>query len=185
MIAVTVSALVLVFYEYGLELDSEGDASIGPIVNKDIERVIKIIGYIQFCTAISLLIGQLITRAHLIIKSGWRSYVERNRIKYQNLINSKKEGSEDSSYAVIKANSLSLLDARMLLLTQGPDAEEFIVDEAPPDSNKRDFGHVILRIEYLWTCTSFVLGNGQVLFLIIYGCLSLLGLFQSPIFYAM
>jgi hypothetical protein len=100
--------------------------------------------------------------------------VEVNRIKYQNLINSKKDNGGGDSYSVIKAGDLSLLDARMLLLTQGPDAQEFLVDD---DESKRDFGHIILKLEYLWTCTSFVLGNGQVMFLIIYACLSLLGLF--------
>jgi hypothetical protein len=48
--------------------------------------------------------------------------VEVNRIKYQNLINSKKDNGGGDSYSVIKAGDLSLLDARMLLLTQGPDA---------------------------------------------------------------
>lgn len=156
LIALVVSALVLLFYQYGIEYDEAGNAKIGPTIDPRISIAIKVLGYVQFCTAISLLIGQLITRAHLIIKSGWRSYVEVNRIKYQNLINSKKDQGGDS-YSVIKAGDLSLLDARMLLLTQGPDAQEFIVDE---DEDKRDFGHIILKLEYMWTCTSFVLGNG-------------------------
>lgn len=74
--------MVLVFYEYGIETDEQGDLRIGPTVDPRISLVIKILGYVQFSTAISLLIGQLITRAHLIIKSGWRAYLERNRIKY-------------------------------------------------------------------------------------------------------
>jgi hypothetical protein len=137
----------------------------------------KVLGYIQLATAISLLIGQLITRAHLIIKSEWRAYVEQNRIKYQNLLNSKKD--EGESYSNIKAKDLSLLDARMILLTQGPDANDC------EDPNKRDFGHVILRLEYLWSSFSFVLSNGTIMFLIIYAVLSVLGLFVSPIFYSM
>ena len=48
----------------------------------------------------------------------------------------------------------------MILLTKGPDAEEFIVSDAPPEEERRNFGHVILKIEYLWTCYSFVLSNG-------------------------
>jgi len=142
----------------------------------------KVLGYIQIATAISLLIGQLITRAHLIIKSEWRAYVEQNRIKYQNLLNSKKD--EGESFSNIKAKDLSLLDARMILLTQGPDANEFMIDDCE-DPNKRDFGHVILRLEYLWSSFSFVLSNGTIMFLIIYAVLSVLGLFVSPIFYSM
>ena len=88
------------------------------------------------------------------------------------------------SYSSIKAGDLSLLDARMILLTQGPDSKEFLVDDSE-DPNYRDFGHVILKLEYMWTCTSFVLGNGAVVFLIVYMALSLLGLFKSPVFYSM
>ena len=132
--------------------------------------------------ACALLIGQLITRAHLVIKSNWRAYVEENRFKYQNLLNSNKDKAD--AYSVIKAKDLSLLDARMLLLTQGPDANEFMIDDCE-DEHKRDFGHVILRLEYIWTSSSFVLSNGTVVFLIIYCALSILGLFLSPIFYSM
>ena len=49
----------------------------------------------------------------------------------------------------------------------------------------RNFGHMILKLEYLWTSASFVLENGEVLFLLIYATLSLLGLFVSPVFYSM
>ena len=43
----------------------------------------------------------------------------------------------------------------------------------------------MVRLEYMWTCFSFIIGNGKVLFLVIYLSLSLLGLFNSPVFYAM
>lgn len=155
LIALGVSGLVLIFYKYGIEYDEAGNARIGPTVDPVIALVIKILGYVQFCTAISLLIGQLITRAHLIIKSSWRRYIDENKLKYQNLINSKKDSGD--SYTVIKSGDLSLLDARMLLLTKGPDSQEFLVED---DDSKRDFGHIILKLEYMWTCTSFVLGNG-------------------------
>jgi hypothetical protein len=53
------------------------------------------------------------------------------------------------------------------------------------DPNAKDFGHVMVRLEYIWTCSSFVISNGKVLFLVIYMSLSLLGLFVSPVFYSM
>jgi len=43
----------------------------------------------------------------------------------------------------------------------------------------------MVRLEYIWTCTSFIISNGKVLFLVIYMSLSLLGLFVSPVFYSM
>jgi hypothetical protein len=125
--------------------------------------------------------GELYTRANLIIKSGWRAYVEENRIKYQNLINSKKD-SGGEGYTVVKATDLSNTEARIILLTSGPYSAEFYVEDNP---DIKDFGHVMVRLEYIWTCTSFIISNGKVLFLIIYMSLSLLGLFVSPVFYSM
>jgi len=66
---------------------------------------------------------------------------------------------------------MSLLDARLILITQGPLAEEFI------DDGKLDLGHFILKLEYLWISASFVIGSGSFKFFVIYLSLSLLGLF--------
>ena len=128
-----------------------------------------------------MLIGELYTRAHLIIKSGWRVYVELNRIKYQTLINNKKDQGGEG-YTVVKAGEMSASDARLVLLTSGPYSPEFEVEDNP---EAKDFGHVMVRLEYMWMCTAFVISNGKVLFLVIYMSLSLLGLFNSPVFYSM
>jgi len=82
ILALVCCALVLAFYEYGLELDESGNYLLGPTADPDVLFGIKILGYIQFCTAIMILIGELITRAHLIIRSSWRHYVEKNRIEF-------------------------------------------------------------------------------------------------------
>jgi hypothetical protein len=104
-----------------------------------------------------------------------------NRIKYQNLINSKKE-SGGEGYSVVKASDLSNSEARLILLTSGPYSPEFEVEDDP---TAKDFGHIMVKLEYVWTCTSFIMSNGKVLFLVIYMSLSLLGLFVSPVFYSM
>lgn len=184
LLALAICTLMIVFYEYGVHYDDTGNALIGPTAPADVLLVMQILGFTQFVIAIILLIGQLITRARLIIKSGWRAAVETNRIKYQNLLDLTKDSGAGDSYSTIKAKDLSLLDARMILLTQGPDADEFLIDDDETET-KRDFGHFILKLEYIWTCLSFVIGNGSITFLIIYATLSLLGLFQSPIFYSM
>jgi len=173
--------LVLLFYEYNVEFTENGDAMLGPTAPNEIKEAISILGYIQLCTAFLLLMGELYTRAHLIIKSGWRAYVEENRIKYQNLINSKKDQGGEG-YSVVKAADLSNTEARLILLTSGPYSPEFEVEDNP---DAKDFGHVMVRLEYMWTCTSFIISNGKVLFLVIYMSLSLLGLFVSPVFYSM
>jgi hypothetical protein len=76
LLALAVCALVLIFYEYAVDFNSNGDALLGPTAPPDIKTAISVLGYIQLCTAFLLLMGELYTRAHLIIKSGWRSYVE-------------------------------------------------------------------------------------------------------------
>lgn len=67
--------------------------------------------------AILLIIGELITRGSLIIKSRWREYVDEQKPKYINLLNAKKEAPGYSEFTIIKAPELSLLDARLVLLT--------------------------------------------------------------------
>jgi hypothetical protein len=124
LLALAACCLVLIFYEYNVEFNTEGDAILGPTAPADIKDAIAILGYIQLCTAFFLLMGELYTRAHLIIKSGWRAYVEENRIKYQNLINSKKD-SGGEGYTVVKAADLSNTEARIILLTSGPYSAEF------------------------------------------------------------
>lgn len=53
------------------------------------------------------------------------------------------------------------------------------------ENGKKDFGHLILRLEYAWICTSFILQDGQFFFLLTYLTLSVLGLLVSPVFYSM
>ena len=62
---------------------------------------------------------------------------------------------------------------------------EFTVDDENGGSGKKDFGHLILKLEYMWICNSFVLQDGQFFFLLTYLTLSVLGLLVSPVFYSM
>lgn len=94
----------------------------------------------------------MFNRGQLIIKSGWHKYGESNKLKYSTLIKNRKEQSEE----VLKAWDMSLLDARMVLITEGPESEQFMDDE----TQAINFGHKILHLEYLWTNMSFVLSNG-------------------------
>ena len=89
-----------------------------------------------------------------------------------NLVNAKKEAPGYSEFNIIKATELSLLDARLVLLTSGPEAEEFVDD---PETGKKNFGHLILRIEYMWTSLSFILQDGRFFFLLMLLGFSILG----------
>lgn len=94
VIALAICILVLVFYEYNVEFNDAGDALLGPTAPTNIKEAIRILGYIQFCTAITLLMGEMYTRAHLIVRTGWRTYNAENKIRYQSLIKSDKEGGD-------------------------------------------------------------------------------------------
>ena len=69
----------------------------------------------------SLLIGYLINKANLLIKAGWRENIEENRVKYQNYLLKRKEN-DTTEFDLKKAKDLSLADARMILITEGPEA---------------------------------------------------------------
>jgi hypothetical protein len=106
---------MVIFYEYGIEYDKDGNPKLGPTAPSTVKEVIKILGYVQFCTAITLLMGEMYTRAHLIVRSGWRKYVEQNRITYANLIKSEKDSGD--GYSVIRGADMTANEARLLLLT--------------------------------------------------------------------
>ena len=117
LLSFAMCALILAFYEYGLITYEDGNLDVGPTVDADVDLVIKVLGYIQLVTSISLMIGWLINKASLIIKAGWREYIDDNGIKYQNVINSRDPNDINGGFTQVKASDLSLLDARMLMLT--------------------------------------------------------------------
>ena len=81
----------------------------------------------------------------------------------------------------MKAKDLPLQAARILLLTEGPYVAEFYEDR---EMTKRNFGYTAVDFEYKWICLSFLMQNGEFIFILIYLAFSLQGLFQSPIFYS-
>jgi hypothetical protein len=180
--ALAICILVTVFYEYGFGTDSEGNNFLEPVVIPEIYLAIFILGGVQIFIQVLLIIGEIITRGTLIIKSKWREYVDEKKAQLINLVNAKKEAPGYSEFNIIKAPELSLLDARLVLLTSGPDAEEFIED---PETGKRNFGHLILKIEYLWTSFSFILSDGRFFFLLTLLGFAILGTFNSPAFFSM
>ena len=82
LLAVGISILIIGFYKYDSIIYSDGSIDIGPTIAVTPGSVIVILGYIQLGTAAILLVGWIINKASLIIKAGWRSYIEENRIKH-------------------------------------------------------------------------------------------------------
>ena len=69
LISLAICALVLIFYEYGAYLDSQGNTKKGPVCDPRVLFAMQILGYVQLAFAIILVIGELITRGSLIMKS--------------------------------------------------------------------------------------------------------------------
>ncbi len=46
LLALVACGLMLIFYEYGIDFDEEGNATLGPTAPKDIKEAIAILGYI-------------------------------------------------------------------------------------------------------------------------------------------
>lgn len=178
-IAIIVCLIMLRGYEYRFFVNYDGSSDFSPAIDEMFSAVMEYLGYLQLLTSITLVIGFTINRGALLIKSGWREHVQEAATDLAD------EGAreENKSFAVVKAKDLPMMEARKILMTQGPEADEFYV----PDGDGKavwNLGHLALKLEYYWLSLSFVVGNGEFRFLLIYFTLSLQGLFTSPIFYA-
>jgi hypothetical protein len=80
--------------------------------------------------------------------------------------------------AGVGARDLPLHEARKILMFKGPFADEFMI------TGKRDFGHFVVKLEYLWISFTFLLQNGTFKYYVIYIMISALGFLVSPIFYS-
>ena len=79
---------------------------------------------------------------------------------------------------MVPARDLPLQEVRRILRTKGPEAAEFNAE------NRRDFGHMIVKMEYYWISFTFLLSNSTFKYFLVYILLSVLGLRISPIFYS-
>lgn len=120
--ALALCILITAFYEYGVADDGGGGVNITPVVIPIVKTIMTVLGIIQIVLAVTLIIGELINRGNLIVKSRWREFVDEQKANLINLVNAKKDAPGYSEFNIIKAPDLSLLDARLVLFTQGPDA---------------------------------------------------------------
>ena len=77
--ALAICVLITAFYGYGIETDSDGNSFIEPTAGPEIKLAIGILGGIQIFIQVLLIIGEIITRGTLIIKSKWREYVDEKK----------------------------------------------------------------------------------------------------------
>lgn len=84
----------------------------------------------------------------------------------------------EPTYGSIKAENLPMDALRVLLLTEGP------YHPAWGGEGKQNFRYTAIWIEYCWVSLSFLMGNGEFLFALVYLTLSVQGSIQSPVFYS-
>jgi hypothetical protein len=77
--ALALCILITVFYEYGLADDNDGGVTVKPTVDPIIKIVMLVLGVFQIILAVTLIIGELINRGNLIIKSRWREFVDEQK----------------------------------------------------------------------------------------------------------
>ena len=68
------------------------------------------------------------------------------------------------SFAEIKADQLNLTENRMVLRVEGPFSPVFYNEH----TKKRQFGSLFLTFEYYWISLSYLISNGEFIFMIIY-----------------
>ncbi|EAR96945.2 cation channel family protein (macronuclear) [Tetrahymena thermophila SB210] len=128
-----------------------------------------VFGIIQFITVLIIILFYIIIHGPLIIKRSWHAIQEENE-KF------KKPQEEER---IIEAKYLSLRDAVSVLMTKGPNAEEFW------KSGKRDFGHFFVAFFYYWRNFQTMMRQGSFIYLLFYVIVSAMGLFVSDITYCL
>lgn len=116
-------------------------------------------------------------KINIIVKSGWRTKTESNKTLMANEISTILEPCEPP-FGELVATNLPIQAARVLLLTEGPYHKAFMT------GGKKNFGYKAVEFEFKWISLSFLMQNGDFIFIIIYLVNSLQGLFQSPVFYS-
>lgn len=143
--------------------------------------VIFALGAVQAITSFMLVVGFLVNKSALIIKSGWREKIFQNQI---DMVFEKKELQilRKSQLGELRADELDIKTLRKVLLLEGPDSVVFHYDE--DSDGKRKFGSVSMYFEYYWICLTFLAQSGEMIFNVMYFVFSIQGLLQSPVFYS-
>ncbi|KAL4510112.1 hypothetical protein ABPG72_010305 [Tetrahymena utriculariae] len=128
-----------------------------------------VFGSIQFVSVLIIILFYIVIHGPLIIKRSWHAIQEENE-KF------KKPQEEER---IVEAKYLSLREAVSILMTKGPNAEEFW------KSGKRDFGHFFVAFFYYWRNFQTMMRQGSFLYLLFYVIVSAMGLFVSDITYCL
>ena len=122
-----------------------------------------------------MLLLWLITNYSLLNKKYWREHIEENRAADPELF---KLLESRNSLSIKSARETSLRDVRRILKFYGADSREFNY------YGKRNFGHLIVKLEYYWLSFTFILKNGTFRYFTTLIFLAVAGFTFSPAFYS-
>jgi Ca2+/Na+ antiporter len=176
-IAFVINIVILLWYEYRSVDQDDGSSKVEPKIDTWGRYTIDILGGVQAFISCCMLLGWLITNTSLMNKANWRQYVADNILNESD--KKIKQFQERSMLSIKPAKQLPLRECRKILKWEGPTAVEFNIEK------KRNFGHLVVLLEYYWISFSYICLNGTFRYFLTYIAISFLGLFLSPIFYSL
>jgi len=175
LIALVMNVIMLVYFKYEQQPREDGAINIKPSIPDWANLTIDVLGYVQLGLSILILLCWCITKAALVTKSKWRQLIDETRARE---IDAEDVEKPIGIQTFRPASELSLYEVRKILRLKGPEADEF-----GPEGEDRDFGHLIVKLEYYWISFTFLLTHPTFKYLLAYIFLAVLGLRISLIFY--
>lgn len=176
---VTINFHMLWYYKYE-EVSSGSRKAIEPTLHKSVKQRIFIMSLVLLVMTCLEFLGWIITKATLINKIQWRKLVLETAVK-ERAPEDEEDPKSKMTYNLIKpAEELPLSEVRKILRLNGPDDIRFKL-KTP---GKRDFGHLIVKLEYYWISFTFLLNDYQFRYYLAFIMLTALGMQISHIFFS-
>ena len=139
-----------------------------PEVPDLVAKIVNILGIVQGCSAGILIFFYYLNRFDIVTKANWRTYVAQNSARYAVMDND----------ARLTVNEMSIVQTHLILLCNGPDANEFNLEK------KRNFGNRFTAMEFHLTNFYFFIQDSMFVYYVLYFGISVLGFLAEPLFYS-
>lgn len=147
-----------------------------PDIDEWVVSSIEYLGYIQATISGILIYLYAKSKQKLIIKAGWRRFVNDN----QSIYNASLIDTNNRDHI----ESLPYQMTHLILMLKGPDATEFIEKDEHSKEEFRNFGNVVTWLEMKLLSVSFFLTDTLFQYYVLYFGISLLGFFSETIYYS-
>ena len=176
LVSLIINAIILFQYEYVIITLSSGATSLRPeLANQFSDIILFIMGIVLISCCSLLLFLWLITNYSLLNQKYWRDYIKENRVIDPKIY---KDLESRNTLSIKPARETSLREVRRILRIYGVEAREFNY------YGRRNFGHLIVKLEYYWLSFTFILKNGTFRYFSTLIFLAVAGFVFSPAFYS-